>query len=101
VPFHDLVHGVLPSLCRTSPVVPTRGEFDPAVFTVADHAALDGTWAEMGEDAGAAGQAGADGMIDDDVALVTPWGCDLADVTAPVLFVHGAQDRVIPPRTPT
>ncbi|TQM03823.1 alpha/beta fold hydrolase [Pseudonocardia kunmingensis] len=74
-----------------------QDEFDPAVFTEADLAALDGEWAGMGADAGAAGSAGADGEIDDDVALVGPWGCELTAVTAPVLLVHGGQDRVIPP----
>jgi pimeloyl-ACP methyl ester carboxylesterase len=74
-----------------------QDEFDPAIFTESDFAALEGAWAGMGEDAGAAGAAGDDGQIDDDVALVTPWECDLAAVTAPVLLVHGGQDRVVPP----
>jgi pimeloyl-ACP methyl ester carboxylesterase len=73
-----------------------QGEFDPATFTAADVAALEGTWEAMGVDAGTADLAGPDGQVDDDLALVTPWGADLAAVEAPVLLVHGEQDRVAP-----
>jgi len=31
------------------------------------------------------------------VALVNPWGFDLADIRVPVLLVQGGEDRVIPP----
>jgi pimeloyl-ACP methyl ester carboxylesterase len=36
------------------------------------------------------------GMVDDDLAYVTPWGCDPREISTPVLFVHGAQDRLVP-----
>jgi len=71
-------------------------EFDRNCFTAADWAALDGAWASLGADAGHAGQAGPDGLIDDDVALMSPWGFDVTQIQTPVLLVHGGEDRVIP-----
>lgn len=45
---------------------------------------------------GPAVAAGPDGLIDDDIAYVTPWGCDPAQITAPTLLLHGDEDRMIP-----
>jgi pimeloyl-ACP methyl ester carboxylesterase len=72
-------------------------EFDANSFTGADWAALSGTWASLGRDAGQAESAGPDGLIDDDVAFAAPWGFEVATIDVPVLLVHGGQDRVVPP----
>jgi pimeloyl-ACP methyl ester carboxylesterase len=66
-------------------------------FTAADWAALQGTWASLGADAGRAGSAGPEGLIADDLAFVGPWGFDVARIGPPVLIVHGGEDRVVPP----
>ncbi|MCL2514993.1 MAG: alpha/beta hydrolase [Microbacteriaceae bacterium] len=75
--------------------------FDEGVFTVADWAALDGEWAELGQDAGAAESfAGPDGLLggalDDDCAFAADWGVDLGAITAHVLIVQGEEDRMVP-----
>lgn len=74
----------------------TSGEFDPEIFTPADLATLNGEWAWLAGDAGEAWSSGLDGMIDDDLALVTPWGFPVGRVSAPVLLLHGEQDRMVP-----
>jgi len=71
-------------------------EFDPEMFTPADQAALSGTWSWLNNVVGPALEAGSSGLIDDDLAYAAPWGCDPARVVAPVLFLHGGQDRIAP-----
>lgn len=68
----------------------------PIDFTARDWAALAGPWGWLGTVAAEGVATGLDGLIDDDRAYVTPWGVDLPLITAPVLIVHGDDDRVVP-----
>ena len=74
----------------------TSSEFDPELFTPADHAALKGAWAWLGKIAGRALDGGLGGMIDDDLAYVAPLGFDPGQVSVPVLILHGGEDRIAP-----
>ncbi len=74
----------------------SASEFDSEMFTAADWAALEGPWAWLGGVAGKAIEAGPEGMIDDNLAYVAPWGFAPADVRLPVLILHGQQDRMVP-----
>ena len=71
-------------------------EFDPEMFTPADHASLSGEWSWLNGVVGPAVEAGPGGLIEDDLAYVAPWGFDPAQVMAPVLFLHGGRDRIVP-----
>jgi pimeloyl-ACP methyl ester carboxylesterase len=39
---------------------------------------------------------GIEGAWDDCVAQLTPWGFDVAQISVPVLLLHGTQDRAVP-----
>ncbi len=71
-------------------------EFDPEMFTPEDHRALEGPWAWFNGIAAQGVVHGLGGAVDDDRAYVTDWGVDLSRVQAPVLLVHGTEDRVVP-----
>lgn len=71
-------------------------EYDPEMFAQQDHAALEGEWSWFGSVVHPAIESGPGGQIDDDIAYVTPWGCDPTEMTVPVLLLHGERDRVVP-----
>jgi pimeloyl-ACP methyl ester carboxylesterase len=71
-------------------------EFDPQSFTPGDYAALDGAWSWFGEVVGKALEHGNEGMVEDLLAGAGGWGFSLADITVPVLVLHGAADRMVP-----
>lgn len=71
-------------------------EFDPETFTPADREALDGDWSWLAGVAGQAIEQGGTGMVDDLLATAGPWGFAPTDIAVPVLFLHGAADRMVP-----
>ena len=68
-----------------------------SLLTPTDAAALHGELAEYLTSSGKAGLApGSQGWWDDN-CMLRPWGFDLADITVPVLLLHGRQDMFVPP----
>ena len=39
---------------------------------------------------------GSQGWWDDSYGLIRPWGFELADISVPVLLLHGRQDKFVP-----
>jgi pimeloyl-ACP methyl ester carboxylesterase len=70
--------------------------FDPTLFTAADQAALSGPWAWLETVVAPALAQGPGGLIDDDIAYVSPWGVDCSRIAPPVLLLHGDDDRIVP-----
>jgi pimeloyl-ACP methyl ester carboxylesterase len=71
-------------------------DYDPEMFTPADHAALKGKWSWLMDVVRPALNSGPGAMIDDDLALVSDWGFKPEDVSSPVLFLQGELDRIGP-----
>jgi pimeloyl-ACP methyl ester carboxylesterase len=65
-------------------------------FTPEDWATLGGPWGWFGPVVQAATANGPGGLVDDDLASVSPWGFDPADISVPVWLLHGEVDRVVP-----
>lgn len=71
--------------------------YDTTMFTPADYAALEGEYAPwLLSSLGDAMAHEAGGLIADDLAFVSPWGFELIEVAAPLLLVHGVEDRFVP-----
>jgi pimeloyl-ACP methyl ester carboxylesterase len=65
-------------------------------FDAPDWSALEGPWGWFGSVVGPALANGPGGMVDDDIATVGPWGFDPANVSRPLLLLHGDADRMVP-----
>ena len=65
-------------------------------FAPADEAALQSDWSWVMDVVRRAVEAGPAAQIDDDLAYVSPWGFEVAQVRVPVLVVHGGLDRMLP-----
>jgi len=72
--------------------------FDRESFIEADWAALAGPWSWFDGVVGPALAGGPGGLIDDDIAYVSPWGFDCTRISRPVLLLHGGRDRMVPKR---
>jgi pimeloyl-ACP methyl ester carboxylesterase len=67
-----------------------------AFFTDADMAALGGSWSWLAGVAGQAMEQGSEGLLEDSLASVAPWGFQPAAICVPVLIIHGAKDKMVP-----
>jgi pimeloyl-ACP methyl ester carboxylesterase len=67
-----------------------------AFFTEADVAALDGSWSWLAGVAGQAMQQGSEGLLEDTLAAMRPWGFQTDAIRVPVLVMHGANDKMVP-----
>lgn len=72
------------------------GGDDPPGFIAADWDALAGEWGWFGKVVEPAVAGGPGGLVDDDIAYVTPWASDPRMITAPTLLLHGGGDQVVP-----
>jgi pimeloyl-ACP methyl ester carboxylesterase len=68
---------------------------DPG-FVAADHAALAAEWGWFDSVVEPAIAGGPSGLVDDDIAYVTPWGFDPRAIAVPTLLLHGVEDRIAP-----
>jgi pimeloyl-ACP methyl ester carboxylesterase len=69
----------------------------PTLLTPTDAAVLTGAVAEYLVYSARDGLApGSEGFWDDSWAICQPWGFDVADISVPVLVMHGREDRFVP-----
>ncbi len=101
--------GRSPTLTRYGPVLTKPGRTNwpprpaawfrigPLSLSAPDAAVLTGELAEFTVRTNHEALApGSQGWWDDSYGLIRPWGCDLADISIPVLLLHGRQDKFIP-----
>ena len=69
-----------------------------AFFTEDDITALGGNWSWLAGVAGQAMEQGTEGYLEDLLASVAPWGFRPDAIDAPVLIMHGANDKMVPRR---
>jgi pimeloyl-ACP methyl ester carboxylesterase len=75
----------------------TLHEVWESLLSPADQAVLTGDLVDWMHAASHRGlQPGCEGWLDDDTALVRPWGFNLSDIRVPVLIQSGGQDRFVP-----
>lgn len=74
----------------------TEPEDMSAFFTEADVAALGGDWSWLAGVTGKAIEQGNEGMLEDTLAAVQPWGFHPGNIDVPVLVMHGGNDRMVP-----
>ena len=74
-------------------------EYDPELFTPADHAALAGAWSWVLTVVEQAMEGGLGGMVDDDLAGVAPWGFDPGQVRRRCCSCTAARIGWCPART--
>jgi pimeloyl-ACP methyl ester carboxylesterase len=68
------------------------------LLTPTDAAVLNGELAQYLASCGHEGLApGSQGWWDDNLSLVSPWGFEFADISIPILLLHGRQDKFVPP----
>ena len=93
--YHALLELTLPPMFAATPdeIVSAFGE----LVTSVDAAALTGEFAElMSASLTRAGAQGVVGARDDGLAIVAPWGFEVADITVPVAVWQGRQDAMVP-----
>ena len=63
----------------------------------ADARALAGAWSWLAGVTGPEAGAGLEGLVEDDLAFVAPWGFEPAEINVPLVLLHGSADPVVPP----
>ena len=67
-----------------------------AFFHAGDIAALEGNWSWLAGVTGQATEQGDEGMVEDTLAAMRPWGFGLEEIRVPVLILHGEKDKMVP-----